>query len=536
MSRTYLVIYPTFAIVNHATEIVGKVVSLYQNNPDIVVVFENQILYDFEYFGYNIKDSYLKIRNAVAAKGITNAELTKRSLDSFVYQEVKNEQIFLLIPNVQQLRSFITKLSSDDKKNVKGIYLLDYEKDRLIETDIYSSLSSINESILTFPSLHSDLSDDEKKEYIAKEKESIERLFKINLKNFDVNDNHTTSTIYSPHSISPSSCLYKVLRGEQSSLWIEKCKVLKRIGDFLNQRGIPNALPTNVYFDSSMFIIEQPYIDGTTLHKMISRRGIKDVLKSDSRDAIVDYLLDISHALYFYHFLGIYISDIKEDNFFYYEKNITKTGLHGVVPIDVDGASLYTYSSSQPIEKYRDISSATSDTFYYQNSITETYSFSYLVYRILFNNNSPINEDKKKCLESWYNENFSSRLERWEKKQLQLWKALPQYVQVVFVSLFCQNDAYMIGYSSEEWNEVLSLYRNDLKSTNAIVDYENNEQKVFDGSMHSYTNQLQLRYLPLIQALQSQNRVISLIKKVLVGANIASFGTILIYIFRILNA
>ncbi|MDE5936885.1 MAG: hypothetical protein K2G83_05730 [Ruminococcus sp.] len=149
MSRTYLVIYPTFAIVNHVTEIVEKVVSLYQNNPDIVVVFENQILYDFEYFGYNIKNSYLKIRNAVAAKGITNAELTKRNLDAFVYQEVKNEQFFLLIPNVQQLRSLKMNLSSDEKKNVKGIYLLDYEKDRIIETDIYSSLSSINESILT---------------------------------------------------------------------------------------------------------------------------------------------------------------------------------------------------------------------------------------------------------------------------------------------------------------------------------------------------------------------------------------------------
>ena len=527
MNHTYLIIYPTFAIVNHHSEIVDKVIALYQNNPDVVVVFENQMLYDFEYFGYNIKDSYLKIKSAVAAHGIKSAELTKRNLDAFVYQEVKNEQIFLFIPNVQQLRTFHVRLTSDEKRNIRGIYLLDYERDRLVEIDIYTPLSHNNESISTFSAVPSDLN---------QEINTIQRMFRINLRNHDIDDSHTTSTIYIPKDSATPSCLYKVLRGEYSNLWIEKCNILKRIGSFLNQHDIPNALPTNVFLKDSLFVLEQPYIDGITLHRMVSRRGIKDVLKSDTRDTLVNYLIDISHAMYFYHFLGIYISDIKEDNYFYYVGEATKTRKKGVIPIDIDGASLYMFASSQPIEKYRDSSSASNVSFYYQTSITETYSFSYLIYRILFNNNSPINEESGRYLADWYKKDFSARLERWEKKQLQLWKALPKYIHDIFISLFCSADSCQLEYSSDEWNEVLNFYRNDLKATNAIIDYENDEQKVFVGSPYSFSNQLILSYLPLITIRSNHNKITKTIKRVLISANIASFGAMLIYIIKILSA
>lgn len=536
MNHTYLIIYPTFAIVNHHSEIVDKVIALYQNNPDVVVVFENRMLYDFEYFGYNIKDSYLKIKSAVAAYGIKNADLTKRNLDAFVYQEVKNEQVFLFIPNVQQLRTFHAKLTSNEKRNIRGIYLLDYEMDRIIEVDIYTPLSPNNESISTFSTLPTDLN---------QEISTIQRMFRINLRNYDINDSHATSTIYIPKDSTTSSHLYKVLRGEYPDIWIEKCNILKRIGSFLNQHGIPNALPTQVFFKDSYFILEQPFIDGTTLHRMVSRRGIREYFKSDTRETFVDYLLDISRAEYFYHFLGIYISDIKEDNYFYYINKAVQNQRKGVVPIDIDGASIYMYSSSQPIKKYRDSTSASNVTFYYQTSITETYSFSYLVYRILFNNNSPINEDKCRYLKDWYKKDFTARLERWEKEQLQLWKALPKYIQDIFRMLFCCDDSCIKEYNSDEWNEILNLYRNDLKSSNAINNYENNEQNEMVGSPYSFLNQLILSYSPVIESSHNQNGIESTsdqyaftktIKRILIGANIASFGAIVFYIIRILSA
>lgn len=536
MNHTYLIIYPTFAIIDHDKEIVDKVIALYQNNPDVVVVFENQMLYDFEYFGYNIKDSYSKIKNAVAAYGVKSAELTKRNLDAFVYQEVKSEQIFLFIPNVQHLRTFHVKLKLNEKKNIRGIYLLDYERDRIVEIDIYTTLLPTNESISTFATLPTDPN---------QEISNIQKMFRINLNNHDTNDSHTTSTIYIPKDPTAKSHLYKILRGEYPDLWIKKCNILKRIGLFLNTHAIPNALPTQVFFKDSYLILEQPYIDGTTLHRMISRRGIKEFFKSDTRKTLVNYLLDISHAEYFYHFLGIYISDIKEDNFFYYTEEGTNTKKNGIVPIDIDGASLYLFASSQPIVKYRDSSSVSNSTFYYQTSITETYSFSYLVYRILFNNNSPINEDKGRYLKDWYKKDFTARLERWEKEQLQLWKALPKYIQDIFRMLFCNDDSCIIEYNSDEWNEILDLYRNDLKSSNAINNYENNEQNELIGSPYSFSNQLILRYFPIIESSHNQNRIenssdqnafTKTIKRVLIGANIASFGAILFYIIRILSA
>lgn len=499
-------------MIEHSSELVNNICSLSSETTNVLAIFENPNLYNFNYFGFNINDEYSKLKSAVAARGIKTAELKHRSLDSFVYQEVHESKLYLMIPNVQQIRSFQKNLNQHEKQNIIGIQLLDYRINKIREIDIYTPLTCNNNSIINFP------------QSVSKDHKLIEQLCGIDLKNYDEDNVHATSTVFKPHN--SGTYLYKALKGQYPGVWLEKIDKYRSVVKFLNRNNIPNAIP-EIISDVNLCILKQQFIDGISLYNIASHKGIMDNLGSDDRTTISKFQLELSHAVYFYHFLGIYISDLKEDNFFY---------LNGhVVPIDSDGFSFDIYPSSQPRAEYQSNKSVSAETFYYQTSDVEAYSMALLLFKVFFNKMVPIDcNDNNKNLNIWCKKNFNDSTNQREKAKLQMWYALPRYIQVIFLFFFCNENQSIKNFCCDEWNEILQLYHSDLKLPLAVKDYYNKDNAIFScASDYSFLNLITIKSHKLLVENKEKISLIRILRNALIVANGITFVAILSVIIKI---
>lgn len=512
LNQVLVVIYPTFAIINHASEIANKVYSLSSETTEVLAVFENSLLYDFEYYGFNIRTSYLKLRDMLAAHRIKVADLSENCLDGYVCQEINTNKICLMIPNVQQVRSFQIILSPELKKNIVGITIFDYTTNTLRDVNIYTVLHNPNDKIIPFSSstrLYSS---------------ALEQNFKINIQDYRIDDSHSTSIVYIPIDSSPH--LFKTLRGNYPNVWVDKVTKFTLIRSFLDSNRIPHALP-EVTSNGDIHIFKEHFIDGITLYKLVGHKGIVENLGDDNRKTIASFLLELSRAVYFYHFLGIYISDVKEDNFFYYKDQ--------VIPIDSDGFSIDIYPSSQPRVEYRGKTLIENAQLYYHSAETEAYSLSFLIFKVFFNNMAPLDfKDCDKNITSWCNKKNDGTLSQRETAKLNFWFALPIYIRAVFLFLFSEKPNELSHFFCDQWNEILQAYLVDLNSPQAILDYYNKKGVEFPP-MSFYSIGKPIRYRQRMPVIKDNNKTAILIRvrNALLLANGLSLIAIIIMLIKV---
>lgn len=512
MNQVLVVIYPTFAIINHANEIAKKVYSLSSETTEVLAVFENSRLYDFDYYGFNIRTSYLKLKDMLAAHEIKVVDLNENCLDGYVCQEAGANKIYLMVPNVQQVRSFQIKFSSEYKRNIIGITILDYASNALRDINIFSALCNSNDRITLFSTSTSIYT------------RTIEQNFKINIHDYRIDDSHSTSIVYIPIDSSPH--LFKTLRGNYPNVWVDKVTKFSLIRSFLDRNGIPHALP-EVTSNGDIHIFKEQFIDGITLYKLVGHKGIVENLGDDNRKTIASFLLKLSRAVYFYHFLGIYISDVKEDNFLYYKDQ--------VIPIDSDGFSIDIYPSSQPRVEYRGKTLIENAQLYYHSAETEAYSLSFLIFKVFFNNMAPLDfKDCDKNITSWCYKKNDGTLSQRETAKLNFWFALPLYIRAVFLFLFSEKTNELAHFFCDQWNEILQTYLADLNSPQAILDYYNKKGVVFPPiSCYSFGNPI--RYRQRMPIINDNNKVAIFVhvRNALLLANGLSLIAIIIMLIKV---
>lgn len=165
---------------------------------------------------------------------------------------------------------------------------------------------------------------------------------------------------------------------------------LYELGQYLCKENVLNTLPTALAYSGEElrgFTMKQ--LEGFTIFKMI---GVGfDTLcsrfnwKNDKKN-YYNLLQKIAQTVVNYHNIGIYFSDIKDDNFW-----ITDKG--EIVPIDMDGVSVDKFSCCQarpellPEDTERFIP-------YFQTAWMEGYSFTSLVYFLLTGGIYPNNEEQ----------------------------------------------------------------------------------------------------------------------------------------------
>lgn len=491
MKRVELLVFSTFAIVNHSEEILQKIVAIkksIQPELEFVVTFENRLVYDFDYFGYNIRNDYGKLIERIKEQGIETHEINNRTLYTYAIQSARSNLVYLLGINVQQLRTLCTDLTNYYKSNIVDVIVLNYLTDTLQSINIDASFEDGNKEFIT---CNNDTI------------ESIDNILNIDLRDFEKMD-HGGSCLYFPKN--NHRYMYKVLKGNFPKNWIAKISCMQQISRFCSKHRIPNSIPL-VYHSSDLLLLKMAFIDGISVAGMVSYRGLKENLDISEKERIpvVSYIKQLCQAINFYHFLGLYISDIKEDNFFYTSR--------GIIPIDTDGFSLFTYPSSQPRIEYRDKRIIPDLSPYYHSSAVETYSFSFLLFKILFNKKQPIYfDDEEKSIDTWilfdaewYKRNKENRSERFNKETINSWNALPDYIQSVFSDMFCNGCNSIECFDSSEWLPIVYLYLQDLQTARAVLDYRNlNNEKFQRCSQYDFEtiidNEIEDSYQLLLKA------------------------------------
>lgn len=471
MQNAALYIFPTIYTVSYpdmvaaiCRRIVHENSSLYNIN----ILFENDHAIDYSYCGYCPKTDYHSLKMVLSSITNNSSSLTERSLFSNLSECVVTQPVFLIGIHIQQVRTLQRIVPYKYLSNIKEILTYDPKTREFIKVDIFDDLKPNNSEQLVFHEINeSDFNNITKGESVV--------AFNI--------DKRAQSNVYIPKS-GDSDYIYKALIGSYSKLWIEKLLSLQEVIHFLDTKKIIHALPSVMIHNNNIILLKERYIKGLYLYTMISYNGLcENIFDDDKEDQqrikLAKYLNEIGKAIQFYHFLGIYISDIKEDNF------VLQNGI--VIPIDADGFSFFDYPSSQPILNYRRSDRIDNEYSYHQDSICERYSLSILMYKILFSNNMPVYEDDPKhSISYWIRLHYKDNLSEKNKNSIRMWNALPLYIQEVFQFEFCNSRKKLDYFDCDEWYLILSRYISDLKLPNSVMTYLNYANESFPSCMNYF--------------------------------------------------
>ena len=451
----YTVSYP-----NLVSSLCSRIVQENNSRYSISILFENDTALDYSYYGYSPKSDYCALKKHINAHQLNFSSLTDRTLFANLSEFVVDHPVFIIGIDIQQIRTLKRVLSDKHIANIKGVFVFDFKTHSFISVDLFSDLRAKDSKQLNLTDIT---------EYDFSNMTNGESL-----SNFNVEE-RAQSKLFIPKSDN-SAYIYKALVGSYPSVWIEKILCLQEIIRFLESKKIPHALPL-VLINSNKVLLKERYIRGLYIYTMISYNGLCENLFDDApeeiqREKLAEYLGEIGKAIHFYHFLGIYISDIKEDNF------VLQGG--SIIPIDADGFSIYDYPSSQPILDYRRKNQVDDVVSYYHSSLAERYSMSVLMYKIMFGNNMPVYEDDRKhSIQYWVKTHYKDSLSDKNKNSIRMWNALPSYIQEVFRFEFCNSRKVLDYFDCDEWYIILMRYLSDLKLPNSVMSYLNPLNKSF---------------------------------------------------------
>lgn len=496
-------LFPNIGVVVNEEKILSFLESIrdkYSSTHDICIICENKNVYDFNYYGFNICGYYQAVINKIKNNGFELLTVTHRNLFSHILSTISSVEYIFIGVTPQHTRSLKDFYKHSELSNILCLYIFnpsiwDFQK--------YNITDSFEMKYTECDSFR-DATDDEVRNYCH-----------IDLNHYDSSDIRAMSHVYKP--LDKACDLFKVLKGDYSRAYIEMLRSLNRIKQFLASNKIPNALPEIVVDEpnSGLLIIRESYINGIELTFMISQTGIKENLyknckKDQQRILIVNYIRKICQTVYFYHFLGLFLNDIKEDNFIY-------TNDESIIPIDSDGYSFYMYPTTFPkiTHPYYN-NSVKQSSQYFHNTISEGYSFSYMIYKILFGNSEPVDEKKtKKSLKNWVYAD-ESRLDDWSRISKKLWNALPSYIKTSLLFLFCNDTSTISSFDCEEWVLLIQQYDNDLKTTaKPILDFDNEKNYIFKNSTEYFKAKI------------ISSSYLSVVKRVLLYANVGVAITII---------
>ena len=162
---------------------------------------------------------------------------------------------------------------------------------------------------------------------------------------------------------------------------------LIRLREHFVKNSVNEAFPQNVIRkDGISYGVVSNYIAGDSIEKLYYDIGYREFMAKHHYEAnIVNrvyILIKLISTVFQYHSLGIYLSDIKGDNFIV-------TPECDVIPIDSDGFSYYRYYSSCPRpEMMRDPEKDHTRNLL-QKTEFENYSFMVMTYKFLMAGNNP---------------------------------------------------------------------------------------------------------------------------------------------------
>jgi hypothetical protein len=244
--------------------------------------------------------------------------------------------------------------------------------------------------------------------------------------------------------------------------------VLKRYFDESNTKNLlPKAICRQ---DNSFrgFIMEKASIKNSL--RMIANDTSFKLLAEKyniiaNRQALIKILLNLSRIIALYHIYGVYLSDIKLDNFFI-EKDLS------IIPIDTDGFSVMQSSASPPKLEMRPPSCLSLSEPYYPNASMEDYAFSSMVYHLLMNDNHPIdyymygNTSNTFCkrenpyrLESLLSADKEQMNDNPKLAALHIrWQSLPEYIRNKFIESFINGKTPSV----EQWVPIFQRYYDEM--------------------------------------------------------------------------
>lgn len=162
--------------------------------------------------------------------------------------------------------------------------------------------------------------------------------------------------------------------------------------------GVKNALPQEiVYNEGAPCAVTFRYIDGVPLEKLYHDVFYEQYMEKHQLAANVlnriYLLIQLCASVINYHSVGIYLSDIKGDNFIVDDA-------YNVIPIDADGFSCCEYTSSRPRCEMLPNAPKTKRMAYFQTSSNEFTSILVMVYLFLMDGNHPMPENSPFTLEN----------------------------------------------------------------------------------------------------------------------------------------
>lgn len=498
LQNAVLYVFSTIYTVSYPESVSSLCKRIVQENSatfNISILLENDYSLDYSYYGYSPKADYYTLKQRLKDQHLNYSNITERSLFTNLSEVVASKPVFVIGIHIQQIRTLKRILPDKFISNIKGIFIYDFKAHDFINVDISSVLKTQDDKQLILKDISEyDFSCMTNGESFANYHSEQRAQSKLFVPKYD-------NIVY----------IYKALIGSYPSVWIEKLLSLQDVIRFLEEKKIPHALPT-VFVQNDKILLKERYIRGLYLYTMISYNGLCENLFYDSqekmqRTKLAEYLGEIGKAIQFYHFLGIYISDIKEDNF------VLQNG--SIIPIDADGFSVFNYPSSQPILDYRRKYQIDDEKPYYQDSISERYSLSVLMYKIMFGNNKPIyDDDRKHSMSYWIKVHYNDKLSEKNKNSIRMWNALPLYIKEAFQFEFCNSRKVMDYFDCDEWYLLLIRYISDLKLPNSVMSYLNLSNRVFPSCVNYFP--LELGYRSKVEKWKHLLRMLNIVASALI--------------------
>lgn len=450
--------YRTECMVNDFYNILCSINGIDRDNT--VIIFENRdVLENITYQGISVNDKYDGVIEKVNKTQYNTSDRIKNGTLMHYAMSVESDKLVLFGINTEQLRTLDRFMTAKQKKKVIAVVQYDLRKTENRRT-ITEGIKITNGNIY-------------QTEYSQLTAEEVEKIVGAELEGYEIKNN-PRADVY----LKEGGKVYKVLKGKYNSDWSDKVYYLKNIGEILNSHKLVNAFPIERSEDEDHFIIAMNCVPKATIlpntfSDIRQELGI-DTENYNERIILTEYLMQINRAIAYFHYYGVYFSDIKEDNFFYCNKF--------VVPIDIDGCSFMGMSASQPKKEYREASVKDDCEVYYHSSYSEAYSLSFMMFKILFDNKQPVYDDRKDKSLGWLikHQGGAERLNTRDKNSIYQWRALSDRMQTLFEHFFVTQKRKTV-YECEDWLPVLEGYKDSLSTMMQFRSLENTDGKEFES-------------------------------------------------------